>query len=62
MECDKNVAPVAGQAAHFLLAPLPIPCGGSCGGAWSGGRSVQGSGVVALQVPSIKELPSCALM
>lgn len=26
MECDKNVAPVAGQAAHFLLAPVPIPC------------------------------------
>lgn len=47
MECDKDVAPVAGQAARFLLAPVPIPCGGSCGEAWrGGGRAVQGSGVV----------------
>lgn len=57
MECDKDVAPVAGQAAHFLLAPVPIPCSGSCGEAWSRGRAVQGSGVVAFQEPL-----SCALM
>lgn len=56
MECDMDVAPVTGQAAHFLLAPVPIPCSGSCGEAWSRGRAVQGSGVVAFQ------LLSCALM
>lgn len=61
-ECDKDVAPVAGQAAHFLLAPVPIPCGGCCGEAWSGGGAVQGSGVVALQVHGIKQLPSCCFL